>query len=248
MAFLTPDATYVTENGIAVCRKFLSESQRPNRKLNTAGSKPEYITIHNTDDINEAAGTNDAEQYARATFNGNMNGVSVHFYIDEAGCWQILPMNEIGYHAADGENGPGNTKSLAIEIIMDGSGKSYDTQAEDRGAKLAAWLLYKYDLGIDRLKTHNDWYSRKYCPQYILPHWATFKATVEKYLNALKNKDKQQTAPAATTTPATPAAPSTGTAKKHYRVQVGYYSKRENAEDMQKKLKAAGFDAIIKEE
>jgi N-acetylmuramoyl-L-alanine amidase len=35
---------------------------------------------------------------------------------------------------------------------------------------------------------------------------------------------------------------------KHYRVQVGYYSKKENAEKMVADLKAAGFDAIIKEE
>lgn len=36
-------------------------------------------------------------------------------------------------------------------------------------------------------------------------------------------------------------------AKKIYRVQVGAYSKKENAEAMQKKLKAAGYDAIIVE-
>ena len=242
MAFLTPDATYTTTNGILVSRKFLSESQRPNRHLNTADGNPEYVTIHNTDDINEAAGTNDAEQYARATFNGNMNGVTVHFYIDETSCWQIVPMNEVAYHAADGTNGPGNTKSVAIEIIMDGSGKNYDTQAEDRGAKLAAWLLYKYGLGIDRLKTHNDWYSKKYCPCYILPHWSVFKVTVEKYLTALKDADKKQD------TPTSPSAHSTGSGNKRYRVQVGYYSKKENAEATQKALKAAGFDAIIKEE
>jgi hypothetical protein len=35
---------------------------------------------------------------------------------------------------------------------------------------------------------------------------------------------------------------------KLYRVQVGAYSVKANAEAMQKKLKAAGFDAIIKEE
>ena len=91
MAFLIPDATYTTENGIVVNRKFLPTNLRPNRLLNTPDHKPEYITIHNTDDINEAAGTNDAEQYARATFNGNMNGVTVHFYIDETACWQIVP-------------------------------------------------------------------------------------------------------------------------------------------------------------
>ena len=191
MALLTPDETYTTNNGILVSRKFLPESQRPNRKLNTSDNNPEYITIHNTDDINEATGTNDAEQYARATFNGNMNGVTVHFYIDETGCWQILPMDEVGYHAADGANGPGNTKSVAIEIIMDGSGKSYDTQAEERGAKLAAWLLYKYGLGVDKMVTHQHWYPKKYCPAYILPHWGTFVDNVKKYLSELKGAATQ---------------------------------------------------------
>lgn len=237
MSLLTPDATYTTDNGIQVCRKFLPERQRPNRLLNTSGNRPEYVTIHNTDDVDEAAGTNDAEQYARATFNGNMNGVTVHFYIDETGCWQIVPMNEVAYHAADGYNGPGNTKSVAIEIIMDGSGKDYDKKAEERGALLAAWLLRKYGLGIDRLKTHRDWYPQKYCPAYILPHWSAFRAKVERYLKEL---DAPKTETAA------PAAPATS--GKHWRVQVGYFGVKANAEAMLEKLKKAGFVGIIKEE
>ena len=42
------------------------------------------------------------------------------------------------------------------------------------------------------------------------------------------------------------AKPVTTTAS-HWRVQVGYYGVKANAEAMQKKLKAAGFDAIIVE-
>lgn len=48
-------------------------------------------------------------------------------------------------------------------------------------------------------------------------------------------------------TPKEEAKKTESTSDKIYRVQVGAYSKKENAEDMQKKLKAAGFDAIIKE-
>lgn len=50
--------------------------------------------------------------------------------------------------------------------------------------------------------------------------------------------DKKVTKPATT--------PTTG--KTLYRVQVGAYSEKANAEAMQKKLKAAGFDGIIKAE
>lgn len=39
-----------------------------------------------------------------------------------------------------------------------------------------------------------------------------------------------------------------GTTTRYYRVQLGAYSKKENAEAIQKKLRAAGFNAIIKYE
>ena len=238
MAFLVPDKTY-NLYGLTINEKLITSKSGvkyySNRKLNTKDHKPEYITIHNTPDINEAAGTNDAEQYARATFNTNLGDVVVLYYIDESACWHILEDDTVGWHAADGVNGPGNTKSVAIEIVMDGSGKSWDVNAEDRGARLAAALLHKYGLGIDRLKTHRDWYPKKCCPAHILPHWATFKAKVEKYLKELQK-------PAATPVQDTPSV------KKLYRVQVGAYSNKTNAAAMQKKLKAAGFDAIIKEE
>lgn len=181
--FLTPDIVR-HEYGLEIKEKLIPDGSKlkPNRKL-TSG-KVEYITIHNTADIKEAPGTNDAEQYARATHNGAMSGVSVHYYIDETDCWQLLRENEMGFHAADGY-GPGNGTSLAIEIIMDGTGSPEDVGAEDRGAQLAAILLHRHGLGMDRLTTHRHWYPAKFCPLYILPHWNAFAAKVKQYLTAL---------------------------------------------------------------
>lgn len=233
MAFLKPDKTYKLY-GLEIKEKLITASSGvryySNRKLNTTNHKPEYITIHNTADINEAAGTNDAEQYSRATFNNNMGSVVVHYYIDETDCWHILADDTVGWHAADGTNGPGNTKSVAIEIIMDGSGKDYDKRAEDRGSLLAAILLHKYGLTIDKMKTHHDWYPQKYCPAYILPHWDTFVAKVKRHLANIEAQDKP-----ATTTPTT--KPTTTTTEL-YRVrktwadsksQVGAYANLINA-------------------
>lgn len=235
MAFLTADKIR-TEYGLTIKEKILPSSLKPNRKLSNGTGKVEYITIHNTEDINEAAGTNDAEQYARATHNGNMGGVSVHFFIDETDCWQLLKEDEMGYHAADGANGQGNTTSLAIEIIMDGSGSKSDVGAEDRGAKLAAILLHKHGLSIDRLTTHQRWYSKKYCPAYILPHWSTFKKKVETYLAEIKGASTSTSEKTETTT-------SSGIL---YTVQTGAFSNRKNAESQLAKVKAAGFkDAFI---
>lgn len=182
MAFLTPDKTYEI-NGITVKQKFLPIKQRPGKKLNTPGNKPQWVTIHNTDDIKEAAGTNDAEQYARASFNGAMGDVSVHFYIDETDCWQIVPLDEVGYHSADiGNKNGGNWTSVAIEIIEKNGREKDDISAEDRGAKLAAGLLKMFGLSIDKLTTHTRWYPKKTCPIYILPHWEAFKNLVNAYM------------------------------------------------------------------
>lgn len=200
MAFLVPDKIRV-EHGLTIKEKIIpwgakwprasgkykkGDRYKADRKLSGGTGEVKKITVHNTNDIQEAKGTNDAEQYARATWpNANMGDARVHYYIDETDCWQLLREDEVGWHAGDGNYGPGNDTSLAIEIIMDGSGSAADTAAEDRGALLAAILLDRHGLGIGGLATHKDW-SGKNCPQYILPHWAEFRAKVEKYLKQIQ--------------------------------------------------------------
>ena len=199
MAFLKPDNTR-TEHGLVIKEKIIpwgakwtkdwgdyrkGDQFKADRKLSGGTGKVQYVTIHNTADIQEAYGTNDAEQYTRATYpNQNMGDARVHYFIDETDCWQNLREDEVGWHAGDGR-GPGNETSLAIEIIMDGSGSTADTKAEDRGALLAAILLNRHNLGIDKLVTHQHW-TGKYCPAYILPHWDKFKTTVKNYLAQIK--------------------------------------------------------------
>lgn len=189
--YLTPDKIR-TEHGLTIKEKILPDGNKnkPNRKL-TSGS-PKYITIHNTDRIVVSSETTCAEQYVRATYNGNMGGVSVHYYIDDVDCWQMLAEDEIGYHAADGYSGTGNTTSLAIEIIMDGSSKEYNPKAEDRGALLAAILLNRHNLSIDKMVTHHHWFSGKDCPAYILLHWSTFVAKVQSYLNSFSSEQPKE--------------------------------------------------------
>ena len=72
-----------------------------------------------------------AEQYTRATVNGNMKDVRVHFYVDDVCAWQNLPLSLSGWHAADG-SGNGNRKTISIEVIGNSS------KAEDNAAKLIA--------------------------------------------------------------------------------------------------------------
>lgn len=102
---------------------------------------------------------------------------------------------------------PGNGTTIAIEIIMDGTGSKEDLGAEENGALLAAILLKKYGLTVEQLYTHNHWMgnpdkivqgARKNCPLYILPHWEQFKAKVAAKLAEISGSESSS-----------PAVPST---------------------------------------
>lgn len=184
MAILKPDKT--TNLGGVTVNEYLLTKHNPNHidmpSVSMEG-KIIGVTVHNTDWITTAAGTTPAEQYTRATVNGNMKDVRVHYYVDNTCAWQNLPLTLSGWHAADG-SGNGNRKTIAIECIMSSAYNDKDKKSEDNCARLAAALLKKYKLGINALYTHNHWYSRKYCPAYILPHWDKFKAKVQSYINS----------------------------------------------------------------
>lgn len=238
---LTPNEVY-TMHGVTVREKIIPDGTRwqNDEKAKRAGfasgqffkahyllcktGRADYVTIHNTNDLTGVA--DDAEQYTRATYNENMGAARVHFYVDDCGAWQNLRAGtgmcnadpsgsaEVGWHAGDGNvaNG-GNMTSIAIEIIM-GEGTEQDAKSKDNGARIAAWLLHKHGLGIDKLVTHTYWvnksvgkyfddvdeqctnmiYGKKWCPSYIFAsnnrdvakgNWLAFKNLVKSYLNQL---------------------------------------------------------------
>ena len=157
MAILRPDSTS-TLGGVTV-KEYLLTKHNPNRidmpSASMAG-KIIGVTVHNTDWISVVSGTTPAEQYTRATVNGNMNDVRVHYYVDNTCAWQNLPLTLSGWHAADG-SGNGNRKTIAIECIMSYAYNATDKKSEDNCARLAAALLKQYGLGISHLYTHTHW-------------------------------------------------------------------------------------------
>lgn len=228
MAILKPDST-ITLGGVTV-NEYLLTKHNPN-KIDMPSvfmeGKIMGVTVHNTDRITTAAGTTPADQYTRATVNGNMNDVRVHFYCDNTCAWQNLPLMLPGWHAADG-SGNSNRRTVAIECIMSSAYNDTDKKSEDNCARLAAALLKQFGLGVESLYTHTHWLnvmknSYKMCPIYILPHWAEFKAKVQAYPS--KTAEKSET-------------PAKAETKQLYRVrktwddaksQVGAYKVLENA-------------------
>lgn len=235
---LTPNEVYKL-NGVTVNEKIIPDGTvwKDAKKALAAGfsagalykknakiAMVQSVTIHNTNDLDNV--NDDAEQYTRATYNENMKSARVHFYVDNNGAWQNLragtglckadPLGsaEVSWHSGDGSTKDGgNMTSISMEIIM-GENAANDAKAYDNGAKIAAWLLWRHGLGIDKLVTHTYWVNKsagkkfsdpdeqcttavsgkKWCPSYIfgsydhavaLKNWKVFKAVVEKYLKAL---------------------------------------------------------------
>lgn len=250
MAILTPDQIR-TEQGLIICEKIIpwgarwdrdnlktgnwaGDLYKADRLLNGGRGNPLWITIHNTADIQEASGTDDAEQYTRATWpNQNMNEIRVHYYIDESSCWQNLREDEVGWHAGDGNYGDGNDTSLAIEIIMNGRGDWEDIQAEERGALLTAILMQRHGLDIDHVVPHRRW-NGKHCPAYILPHWDAF---LERVYQLYREISGQQ--PTEEEFPVPPAE------QPLYRIQAGAYSQESLAKACAGRLEEAGYSPLI---
>lgn len=223
--FLKPEKTITTSNGLKILQKIIPDNlvatkdvaswvkkgqkMKPCKKLNNTGT-PLGITVHNTNMIKVAKGTNAAEQYARATYDGNMGGVVVHFYVWEDIIWQLLGEMERGWHATDGQSRRksqrsdgskigGNLDTIAIECIGN------DEKSEETTAKLVAYLCNKYNLNpMTDVYQHNYFYPSKKCPQYIIPHWATFLKNVQKHYDLVSKKQETNTttpnkAPSSTT-------------------------------------------------
>lgn len=142
---------------------------RPGYRMNS-----EFITVHNT--ASPGATAEALSKYVRS-----QNGYkSWHFTVGKNIVIQHLLISESGWHCGDGENGIGNRKSIGIEICeIDG--------AEETAIKFIAALSEVTDIPVlDKVKTHQYW-SGKYCPRLILPHWSTFIKNIQEEQRAMKD-------------------------------------------------------------
>lgn len=155
---------------------------RPGIKM----TKIDGVTIHMTDNWRPGA---DAKAHGDCLRNGgSTQEASWHYCVDDKYAVQSIPDIEIAHHSG---NTIGNTTTIAIEICV--NPESNLTIACDNAAHLAAYLLRKYGLTVNKLYKHQDW-SGKYCPSMILdgkPYtWEEFKSKVKKAYgkNEIPNK------------------------------------------------------------
>lgn len=260
--YLMPDSIR-NMNGVTVKTKLISKYNPYGITLPAMRSKPlGGITVHNTDRVKVNAATTNSEQYTRAEINGNLGQVRVQYFVCDKEAWQGLEDTRENWSCADGR-GNGNTTTIAIECIMDGTNNAYNIKARDNCARLVAQLLYDNNLPITKVFTHTHWlnvrdgktgtvdylntlkHPYKWCPYYILSlGWAEFMKLVEQYLTLLKSSDGITAGMAGVISNIQSTVKPTQTETKTdkvYRVQIGSFSIRAYAELYQTKAIKAGF-------
>lgn len=178
-----------------------------------------YLTIHGTG--NQKATAQNERDYLNSISNTSSTGF--HVVVDDKQAIECIPFNRVAYHAGDGGEGKGNNQSIGLEICESGNRNLTLYNAVQVSAK----ILKEENIPIENMKRHFDW-SGKNCPRILSANdwqgWNEFKKEVEKELN--KSNVKNDTL---------------------YRVQVGAYSIKENAEKLLQELKSKGFQGVITE-
>lgn len=140
---------------------------------------PKGITFHNTGNTSPSSGAIAHGRYLQHLEDKNEVYKSWHLTVSHDRILQHLPLTEQGYHAGDGEHGPGNTSTIGIEIAEN---KDYET-AERNAVKLIVVLMRYYGLGASAMKPHRFYsQSRKLCPRRILLSESTWQEDWERFL------------------------------------------------------------------
>ncbi|HIW34715.1 MAG TPA: N-acetylmuramoyl-L-alanine amidase [Candidatus Paenibacillus intestinavium] len=165
-------------------RDYIPQTTSHNRRPSFA-LEPTTITIHNTGNPSSTA----KNERAWLTNTSNTRVASFHIVIDEKEAIEVLPLNEVAWHAGDGSGvKSGNRTSIGIEICESGN---YSITL-NHAIELVAKMLYERSWGIDRLRRHYDW-SGKNCPRLMnadgkWSEWATFVNKVNEKLQSLKQE------------------------------------------------------------
>ena len=161
--------------------------------------------------------------------------VCVHAFIGKLkdgsiGTYQTLPWNHRGWHAG----GAANDTHIGIEICEDSlTDAAYFQKVYLEALELCVLLCKQFGLNEKDIIGHCEGYKRGIASNHADPsHWFRKHS---KSMDSFRMDVKERLKPT--------------TNKKIYRVQVGAFNEKGNAENLLSKLKLAGFsDAYIKNE
>jgi N-acetylmuramoyl-L-alanine amidase len=129
---------------------------------------------------------------------------SAHIFVDKTEAYQIIPLNEVAYHANDGsyrgveELKPNaNFRSIGVELCIEKDG-TFHPETIKRAAQIVAYLCEKYQLDpINDVVRHYD-VTHKNCPAPWVKDegaFTAFKNSVKLLLNGGKTTNVKTSTP-----------------------------------------------------
>lgn len=194
----------------------------PINKYNRPGTKsiPKRICVHYTGQA--GAGADRLALYYKNVASGmfpdkSNNWTSTQYIVGLNGKVIRIVPDNEVAYAASGKN----DGTLHIEVCYSKAYGEFETVSISALRELVQYLMKKYNIPAGNVLRHYD-LTGKYCPWYYVDEnrWAV----LHEYVTSSDVKPK-----------------------KLYRVQVGAFSSKENAEQYMKKVKSAGFGAFIVE-
>lgn len=169
--------------------------------------------------IHETGNTNiGANALNHAKYINSGSSATWHYTVDTEQVIQHFNDTVQCWHSGDGK-GDGNLNSIGIEMCINSDGNMNDTI--NNTIELIKYLMNKYNIPINNVVQHNHW-SDKNCPSNIRSGkpitWNTF-------INKIKNEPIENNI--------------------LYKVQVGAFSKKDNAIKLSNELKNLGYDNFI---
>ncbi len=173
-------------------------------------------------------------------WNKNSSGKSVHYFIGKLASGSVatvrcLPESISCWGCGKGKNGSYNydpTSHIQFEICEDSlKDKAYFEGCYKEATELCADICRRYGWDPSVIVSHKEAHTLKYASNHKdIDHWLkNFGLTMDDFRNTVAELLNDNAA-----------------ADVLYTVQVGAYSKKENAEKMRNSLVKEGFPAIIK--
>lgn len=159
---------------------------------------------------------------------------SAHYFVDRNEVQQIIPENEVAYHAHDGNRcyvsflkPNANTTAIGVEMCVEKNGNIHGDTVQN-AAELVADVCKRYGLSTDNIVRHYD-VTNKNCPA----PWVSDSSKLAAFRKKVESLLGNQTV-AKTTAATSQSSKSTGTILKKG-------SSGSSVKTLQKRLIAAGF-------
>lgn len=163
----------------------------------------------------------------------NKNG-TIEFY-------QIAPWGMLVWGCGSGKNGSGNSFAIQVEICEDQTlGEGYARETFSCAVKAFAHLCKAYGIPPENIWSHNEASAKGYASGHVDPeHWWKKVApslTMDKFRSDVKSLLEKG------------SVSEPKEKKTLYRVQVGAFHSKANAEAFAEGLQKKGYETIVKED